>query len=494
MTDSPSAPASLPSAKSFLLLALTLIAVKALFFVLLGGPHVIWDSHWYLNLAENIAAGWDYSIGDGQFHAKYPPAFPLLIALLGKPSGSFELAAAALVFLSSLGLCFLTHALGSRTSTGRVTGPLAALLFALHHLSLIHSSLILTEQIFAVTALLSLMLATKPLLGSRDLAAAILLAGLASLIRYEGLLVFPIIFWQFRNARAQRYFRSAPPVAAAAAVAGFWALWIAALLRHGASPFGGEYGQELARFSILNAVDFLVLGGSLGLCFLLLSLTEALRIFRHGGLSARAFTVFAALYFLIHLSWWFSDVRFYLVLLPLLCVCAAQGIVDLSRHLGRSSYPARFCIGGILSALLLVEQWHVAQPQFYEYRQFNSLYLRQYDLMKIVASWANAHLPDATFAVPEVPVYSRYLGKSRVYAYVDLGPRLSSQPGSKYLIIDNMHYREEDIQSALKGVVTVPGPDGITVRYAAKILYKAEAHLTADDDRYAAIAEITGLL
>lgn len=503
MTQSPcaSAPSScLVLPKILLLLAIALIGFKALAFFYLGGAKLIWDSHWYLALAKNLAASGNYTLGDGEFHAKYPPGFPLFIGALAALVGNFETAAALLVWLSSMLLCLLTFVLGSRSSVSSdsrcaTTGLLAAALFAIHHLSLIHANLILTEQLFSLLALCSIGLGARPSRRAGSFACAILLAGIASLVRYEGLLVFPVLAWCWSGARRddERETNYAVFFSAALVVLA-WALWVSALVRHGAPAWGGLYGQELARASIDRALDFSILALWLGPCFLFLALAGASKILRRSNRPALAFGLFAALYFACHVCWWFSDIRFYVVLLPLLSICAARSIVGIARRINCNSTYGRAVV--VLSLLCLVgaEQLEMSKAANAEYRQFNSLYLKRYDLIKEVTAWANLHLGKATFAVPEVPVYSHYLGSSRVVPYSELSGMLAEKSGTAFAIIDTMHFRNEALQSALSGFVTVTTPSGEQHRVAAKVLFKSEGHLTPDDDRYAAVIEISPAL
>ncbi|MBN8547961.1 MAG: glycosyltransferase family 39 protein [Deltaproteobacteria bacterium] len=489
-----------PSCKLLALLAILIIFGKTIAFYLLGQERLIWDSHWYLTLAEQLASTGSYTLGDGDFHSKYPPGFPILVAVAGRLLGSFQTAGALIVFTASVLLCLLVFLLGRRLAEerelpGKSAGVLACLLFATHHLSLVHSNLILTEQVFALFAVACLMFATRLRLTPRDIFLALILAGAASLIRYEGLLLFPVLAWSWRRSADQLPAQASKQLLMGLLVVGLaWSAWIAALVSHGASAFGGQYGKELAQLSWASALDFLLLALWIGPLFLILSFIGLAKILRQPSSTSAALAAFCSLYFISHLCWWFSDIRFYVVLLPFLAVCAGFALIDFTHRLFRDSKGLRIAFLALAMAALCSEQRGMLHATEYEYRRYNALYLHQYDPIEELGTWSLKNLPQGTFAVPEPAVYRHYLLGREVIPYSALPQVLSSGDAQVYLVIDNLHFRNEDLQSALDGAIKVRTPHAEVRELPVQILYKAERRETADDTRYAAVAAIKGKL
>ena len=485
-----------PSCKIFVILALALICAKVAVFFALGKAHLIWDSHWYLALAKNLIHSAEYTLGDGAFHAKYPPGFPVSVAALGLLFGNYEAAASAIVLGSSIALCFLTYILGLRYSVSGCGKPgtiaaVSAMLFAVHHLALVHSNLILTEQLFSLCALGSLAVMTRKCVTAKNVVMAVLLAGFASLTRYEGILLFPVLGYCWLRVRHDAKDVPSAPVVCALGVVGLaWGIWMWSLASHGASPLGGGYGGELADMSFDRALDFALLGFWLGPYFLLFTMAGAIKLLRHPSLSTQAFATFAFLYLICHLCWWFSDLRFYLVVVPLFSICAAVALVALANAMTRGHGFIRLSALTVLLASLAWEQRAMFQAQSIEYRRYNSLYLHQYDLIEDLTAWSLGALPNATFAVPEVTVYAHYLPKSTLISYDQLAQALSKGDKKIYLIIDNVHFKNDAIQGALGGTLKIADSSGALRELPTKVLHKTSSHLTPDDDKYAAIVEI----
>lgn len=473
-STSSTASTTLSTWREIILVTAAALTVRGISFYLLGGAKLIWDSHWYLALAKNFWQGSGYSLGDGIFHSKYPPGFPVLIALVHSLSGlSWAAAGAILSVGTSAATIVLTYFAGKRAG-GRFCGLLSAALLGIHHLAIVHTSLILTESVFTALVMGTLLLLGPSTTNSRQYLASATVAALAALVRYEGLLLFPVILLEFIRSRKNR----PPPRPRAALVvlvvitALAWFTWGLALYLHrGASDSG--YLGELRQWEFLRLVDFLSLGFWLGPLYLLLSVVPLFCTPRESRLSANG--LFALLYLGLHCVWWFSDIRFFLPLVPLLAIAAARGLLLVKRYMPRPMLRRALVL--VLLCAAATEQWSLMHPHEDEYRRYNVLYLHQYDpIARLSAELRELH--PQTVIVPETTVYRYYLPDTTILSYEQA---LNSPPSfgtPAFLIIDNIHFEDPRI-NALKG-------EQVAQKFASQ---------TADDTHFAAafsVANSTG--
>lgn len=468
--------ASSPLRSSQLLLGLAAVVVvaaaKIALWVTWGGPQFIWDSYWYLSLSRSIHEMGHYTLGDGAFHTKYAPGLPLLLAMFGPALGSYGLAGGLLSLIASILVILAVFAIG-RGINLRV-GVLAAAIVAGHHLSLLHSNLVLTEQIFCLCMLAALLLAAKSRWSS-----CWGIAGVASLVRYEGLLLLGVLLVQRARNGIQR-----TELLAIGLVALVWATWAGILLNH--ADLGSGYLSELGKCEFSRSLDFLLLALWLGSFFLLLGIAGLPKLHRASPKFMKFAAPFSAAYFCLHLVWWFTDIRFYLPLIPLLSLAA--GIVVDSLLKGIPTRAGRVVLCSLIAGALAYEQWAMLHPSEYEYRRYNVLYLTQYAPAQRAASWIDANLGGASLAVPELTVYGNLL-PGHTLELSDHLLRPSNQK-SRYLVLDNLHFNFEALNSALSGQVTLPDAAGNATAHSSKLLHIERGASTSDDTRFVAVLEI----
>ncbi|HEY8490452.1 MAG TPA: glycosyltransferase family 39 protein [Dehalococcoidia bacterium] len=155
-------------------------------------PHDPW---WYDERAQRLAAGLGYTLADGEPTAYFPPGYPLFLAavyrVLGHHLTAVELIQAALGTASVALLYGL-----ARQAFGARAGLAAAALLAVAPGQILYVSQLHTEVLFTFLALLAVWLTAAG--GRREgrpgwlaLVAAGAVAGLAALVRGQGLLILP---------------------------------------------------------------------------------------------------------------------------------------------------------------------------------------------------------------------------------------------------------------------------------------------------------------
>lgn len=451
------------------------------------GLRFIWDSHWYLDLARHLLAEQRYALESEHFHSKYPPGLPILISLSSLVSSNLE-AAAGVVILAAVCLNSLLIAyLGSKKSF--LTGVLACLIFNLHHLTGIHLNLLLTEQVFGLLSLSAL-----AILSSRRrhaVASAAALAGAASMVRYEGLLLFPLLAYRFVAHRTEKFDSGQRLMLGLAVllVTGAWGAWIASLLRHGAPLLGGAYSSELWQWTPAHALDFLLLGFWLGPLFLALACWGTIQLLAHKDRTAGYAASFCALYLTLHALWWFTDIRFYIPVLPWLCLAASHALVRL-LHRWTASVWIRWSIAVLALGAFVAEQRNTRVPTEYEYRRFNQLYLTQYEPLRQLARQIPADSASAVYIVPDESVYRRYLPQAKLYSYAEAHQALEAGSGNRlFLILDNLHFKSEAFEGARTGQLGIDSADS-RAELRTTLVVKVSAHETPDDNRAVEVYEL----
>jgi hypothetical protein len=344
------------------------------------------DNAGYMILGEALASGQGYRdiyLPLGPLHTKYPPLYPLLLAVF-TPLGSFQLLKLTSLALTTLAV-WLTHRLADRL-VGRGAAVVAAGLLAVSPVLLEYSHYVLSEALFVVLVVTALLWLERAAQGStgedgqRGIPSALLLglaaAGAAFLTRTAGLPLLAAAVLFFALERKPRRFVLATAVASASA-GGWWLYqrWASAaqgadisrptylkemLLRNPYDPAAGSAGPgDLGVRGIENLWSYVseilprALAGGWGAAprgeAVLVALGLVLAGLAFGGWVRRSMSrlgpaeLFTVLYVFMLALWppvW-TDQRFLLPLLPLLLAYAASGASELGLRLVGGRVGAR---------------------------------------------------------------------------------------------------------------------------------------------------------
>ena len=367
---------------------LVLVALHVFLGLLLFEPTLFTggDNAGYMILADALRSGEGYRdlyLPDAPLHARYPPGYPVLLAVLGTVGGLqlfklFSLACTA-------GAVWLTHRL-ARTRLAEGTALAAAGLVALNPVLLEYSHYELSEAPFlvAVMAALAAFAAGHVLGGSDDALPSIRwLGGLGSavaafLVRTAALPLVGAV-WLYHLSRRQ-WRRLVASVAVGGGAVGGWALYQRAVGTEGQSylqqlvmrnpydPAAGTagpaelltraarnlwlYTSEVLPRSVLGeplAADGGTLVAAVGLLVTALVVTGWLASANRGlGLPELFLPLYAALILVWPDEW--TDRRFLLPLLPLALIYAGAGLEAAARRWQRVT--TRGATGGLLALTL----------------------------------------------------------------------------------------------------------------------------------------------
>ncbi len=170
----------------------------------------VWDAHYYDYYARRIAEGFGYSDGGGAVPhpaAHYPVGYSGFLSVFYYVFGDSHGVGIAVNVAIGAALAGITFLL-VRTYASRRIAFTAGLLVAVHPGLLLYSTLVMSEQLSALLAMLSLYLAVRARVAVRRLwgwrAAAFLVLGFGTLVRPQTLLLFPALLpwpatWQARD-------------------------------------------------------------------------------------------------------------------------------------------------------------------------------------------------------------------------------------------------------------------------------------------------------
>jgi 4-amino-4-deoxy-L-arabinose transferase-like glycosyltransferase len=154
------------------------------------------DAEGYWELARHIARGESFALYDPPRFVMRMPGFPLFLAGIMKLFGERILLTRILLAIVGTGACWLVYWLG-RELADEATGRIAALLAALSPTMTVFSVLLLSETLFALTLLASLVTFARLIRAKaprQALCAALLVGlscGLATLVRPTWFLIAP---------------------------------------------------------------------------------------------------------------------------------------------------------------------------------------------------------------------------------------------------------------------------------------------------------------
>ncbi len=357
-----------------------------------------WDAFYYLRLADNLSASFSYSLDGLSTHTKFAPGFPFLIAAARVVFSSSFSAAHFVVFLSGIFLLLVTYRIGRAASAE--TGFYALGLCAMHHLALVHTAVLFSELPFACLSGIALLSITRKQQGQ-----AILFACLAALIRYEGLLLLPLLVHGGLPRR----------LSLRTLLCGFSGIVLLACwflsLRSAAGSIGSlPYVSELRLPGVNHFLDQSLTLLRLGPVFLGLA---ALGLLTTRPISPH--TLWVLSFSALHFVWWYKDVRFYVAILPSLCLFAALGLQWLRQR--------RLVAGSIVSVLFFFavgfEQHTLLTSREADYRLNNSKYLQLFDAHSQLVSLLDQK-NHRLFFVPEKIIYQYFLPPQRCRSFRQL--------------------------------------------------------------------------
>jgi len=149
------------------------------------------DSYSYLSLAQHIKEEGKYyiEIEEGLFHTYYLPAYPMLIAALSVFTGNYMVAARLISWLSSSFLLVFVYLIVEKSYQHKSAAILSTILIVLNPLYILISGRIMSESLFIAVFALSFYYSLQSD-NFKNIMIMFLLVGIASLIRYDFLLLF----------------------------------------------------------------------------------------------------------------------------------------------------------------------------------------------------------------------------------------------------------------------------------------------------------------
>ncbi len=310
-------PAALPLAALFMFSAL--LRLWPLFEIRLSWE----DAYFYIELARSLSRGrWELL---GSFHSKYLPGFPAAIALLHAllmRSVDWFRSAQLVSMLASSAVPMLCFTLGKRITGDNASAWACGLTAALNAHLVVWGAVPFSEALFSFQVMLTLVLVPRAPL------AAGLVAGWAALTRLQGLLLMLCFVAALFGGGDRRRLMAGLALMALVAF-GWWALSYA---HTGQWPYQVylQESAERAPWMGRSGLKFLLLSvpvaGHLLLLFALLGLLRFIKS-RYAWPGLLFFAAYAALH-----SWWMFPVeRYFMPLVPVLCLMAGCGLLQAGR-------------------------------------------------------------------------------------------------------------------------------------------------------------------
>lgn len=349
-----------------------------------AGPGVYYDDGVYLALGQSLAdgAGFTYANLPGEIPGvKYPPMYPALLAvgntvLPAYPANVRYLKALnALLMGLAAGLTYLAFARRGDGAARQLVFAVGALLAFSSAQTLTLSTVLLSESLFLVLAMGTLLL---PTLERRQLVLVGLGAAAAFLTRSVGIsLIAAVIAAEFMASggwKGDRTRRTAILVPVSLVPAILWWAWSGLRMADVPAVFAGNYGSYLSWYAgdgsgvgsiielavrhwppLLTALEQLWIPNAAPLTasFILLvisglCITGLIRI----GRRRPALALFPVMYLVVVLLWPYEPDRFYYAILPLLTMFAIEGgcaAVDMLRKdVPRFGVPFALVVVGLL--------------------------------------------------------------------------------------------------------------------------------------------------
>ncbi len=430
------------------------------------------DAGHYMVLGESLRNGMgfrDIQLPGSPLHAKFPPGYPLILALAGWFGGLQLFKAASLAFTA--GSVWLTYRI-AESLVGKRVAFLAAGLFAMAPVLLGFSHRVLSEAAF--TFLLLAVVATT--LGDRRVGAAALAAAAAAFFtRTAGLSVLlTLVVWTLLS-RDRR--RSVVAVLVALSCVVGWAVY-----QHLAQPTQPGYLQQLIQQNpyvpaagTVGMMDFPAraatnlwryvsseLPGSFGfptvrretvtgtaVAGVVLSSLALYGWLRSAAIQVKVAHVLVAFYVGLILLWppvW-TDRRFLLPILPLLVVFGAAGAVAVVDLLGqRIGYATMGLVTAGVATMALISSGSVVPSRVacqFSYRNGHPCERPQYSEFYAMGWWASENTPVGSVIANRSPatfyLFSRRQGDLYPYSQdPSVVLRGLEEMGADYVLVDRL--------------------------------------------------------
>lgn len=161
----------------------------------------VWDTRWYLKIADNWYAAAGAAEGTGQAAYAFFPLYPLLMRMVGFPFGSSFIGGVIVSNLALLAAAWFLYRLTAMETDHR-TGLRAVLFLFLCPAGFIFSG-VFTEAIFIAFTIAAFYCARRGLregVGGYWLYACAL-GGLAAMTRVPGVFIAPLLLWEYLKSR-----------------------------------------------------------------------------------------------------------------------------------------------------------------------------------------------------------------------------------------------------------------------------------------------------
>lgn len=427
--------------KENLILIILLIISLAITIILATQVKVQWaqDSHWHMALAKNLYSGNGYTLDGSSPHGKYPPGLALLILPFMLITSNVQIAGMIMIAILSLLTIFLIFKVGKMISP--LAGLVSAILLLTHNLFVFNSVSVMTEIPFAFFSIASIYFFVKAFDKKALFIPSLIFFAISCLIRYDGfLLVIPFAFFLWKNKpvlkekiRKEFYLG----VLLAILIIGAWFIrnWI---VFH--NPLYTEYSSEITAFSISQAFYFLKLYFKTGYVLPFLGIVGTYFLIKEKNQKMNVFYVWFLVYMLLHLFWSAKAFRFYVEILPLICLLAALGTIGIAKAFGKNK-KAFLTLLAIITVIIIAEQSFIFLSG--SLREESTIkQLNAYESIHQLAVYANKNLPDdAIYVVPDKGVYNTYLEKSNTLYYNEGLNYIFSSKENKtvYILADTIH-------------------------------------------------------
>ena len=167
-------------------------ATHGLWFTVWG----VWDTRWYLQIADNWYAAAAAADGTGQAAYAFFPLYPLLMRMVGFPFGSSFIGGVIVSNLALLGGAWFLYRLTAMETDHR-TGLRAALFLLLCPVGFIFSG-VFSEATFIAFTIAAFYCARR---GEGYWLYACALGGLAAMTRVPGVFIAPLLLWEYLKSR-----------------------------------------------------------------------------------------------------------------------------------------------------------------------------------------------------------------------------------------------------------------------------------------------------
>ena len=154
----------------------------------------VWDTRWYLKIADNWYAAAASADGTGQASYAFFPLYPLLMRIVGFPFGSSFIGGVLVSNLALLAAAWVLYRLTAMETDHR-TGLRAALFLLLCPVGFIFSG------VFSEATFIALTIAAFYCARRGGWLCAGVLGGLAAMTRVPGVFIAPLLLWEYLKAR-----------------------------------------------------------------------------------------------------------------------------------------------------------------------------------------------------------------------------------------------------------------------------------------------------